>query len=143
MEAEAYALLERGNLLIGECISFGNDRDKVDLSMESAHDLNIQRLQRVTGRLHEVDAGMHSVVHDVHPVHLVLCIQVCIEALLDILNDRSPRIIVIHEITKARGIHDSQAKANAVLFDIGADGLYADGLWRKVERRLLAFLWRV
>ena len=111
--------------------------------MESTHDLHIQRLERVAGGLDEVDASMDAVINNVHAVHLVLSIQVRIESLLNVLDDWPPRIVVVDEVTKARGIHDGQAEADTVLFNVGRDGLYADCLGSKVEGRLLALLWWV
>lgn len=139
--AITYTLFECRDLLVGKCVRFGNDGNQVDLSVKSAHNFDIQWLQRVASWLHEVDTGVHAIVDDVHPVHLVLSVEVSIKALFDVLNDWSPRVIVVHEIAKSRGIYNGQTKAHAVLLDIGGDGLYADGLWCKVERRLLALFW--
>lgn len=44
-EMVAYPGLEAGNLLVGESVRLGNDRDQVDLGVKSSHDLNVQRLQ--------------------------------------------------------------------------------------------------
>ena len=57
--------------------------------------------------LDEVDAGVHTIVNDVHSVDLVLCIEVCIEALFNVLHDWLPRIIVIDEVSKAGRVHNS------------------------------------
>ena len=140
---DTYALLEVGNFLVGECVSLGNDWDKVDFGMKSAHDLYIQRLERMAGWLHEVDTGMHAIVNNVHSVDLVLGVKIGIKSLLNVLDDWAPRVIVVHEVTKAMRINNGQTEADAVLLNIGADGLYADRLWREVERRLLALLWWV
>jgi len=51
---------------------------------------------------------MDSVINNVHAVNLVLGIQVCIEALLNVIHNWSPRLIVIDEITKTRGINNGQ-----------------------------------
>ena len=58
--------------------------------MKAAHDFNVERLERVAGRLNEEDASMDSVVNDVHTVDLVLSFEVSIESLLNILHNRSP-----------------------------------------------------
>ena len=138
-----YTLLEGGNLLIGKRISLGNNRDEIDFGVKSAHDLDIQRLERVASRLNEVNAGVHAVVDNVHAVDLVLGVEVSIKSLLDVLDNGSPRVIVINEVTKARGINHGQTETDAILFNVGADGLYANGLGSKVKRRLLALLGRV
>ena len=141
--ASTYTLLEVRNLLVGESVRLGDNWNEVDLGVKSTHDLNIQRLERVASRLDEVDTSMHAVIDNVHPVHLVLGVEICIESLLDVFDDWPPRIIVVHEVTKTRGIYHGQAEANAILLNICRDGLYADGLGSKVERRLLALLWWV
>ena len=138
-----YTFLEVRNLFIGECVRLCNDWNEVDLGVEATHNLNIQRLERVASGLDEVDASMHAIINNVHPVNLVLGVQVRIESLLDVLDDWPPRIIVVDEVTKARGIHHSQAETDTVLFNVGRDGLYADCLGSKVERRLLTLFWRV
>ena len=110
--------------------------------MKSAHDFNVERLQGVTGRLNEVDTGVHAVVDDVHAVDFVLGIQVSVEALLDVLHNWLPRVVVVHKVAKARGVHDRQSQADAVLFNVRADALYADRLRCEVQGRLLAlFRW--
>lgn len=76
--------------------------------MQSAHDLNVERLQRVTRRLNKVNASVNSVVNNIHPVDLVFGIKVGVKTLLDVLDDRPPRIIVVDKVTKARCINDCE-----------------------------------
>ena len=135
-----YTLLESGNLVVGKGVGLGDNRDKVDLGVQTAHDLDIKRLKRVTSGLDEVDTGVYTVVDNVHAVDFVLGIQVSIEALLDVLDDWAPGVIVVDKVTKAGGVNDSQTQANTVLLNVGADGLDVDGLGREVERWLLALL---
>lgn len=141
--AQTYALLEGRDLLIGEGVCLGNDWDQVDLGVQSAHHLNVERLEGVSGGLNEVYAGVHAVVHNVHAVDLVLSVEVRVEALLNVLNDWSPRIIIVDEISKPGCIHHGEAKADTVLLNVGRNGLYADSLWCEVERWLLALLWGI
>jgi hypothetical protein len=138
-----YALLEGGNLIVGKSVGLGDNGNEVDLGVKAAHDLDIKRLERVTSRLNEVDTGVDTVVDNVHAVDLVLGIQVGIEALLNVLNDWAPGVIVVDKVSEARGVNDSQTQTDSVLLDIGADGLDVDGLGCEVERRLLALLRRV
>ena len=123
-----YSLLEESNLLVGQGIGLGHHGNQVDLGVQATHDLNVQRLQGMAGRLDEVDTGVDAVVHDVGPVDLVLGLQVGIVSLLDVLNNRTPRVVVVHEVAEAGGVDDGQAQTNAVLLDIGADGLDGHGL---------------
>ena len=64
--------LEIRDLLISEGVGLGNHRDQVDLGVQALHHLNVQRLERMASGLDEEDAGVDTVVHDVHAVHLVL-----------------------------------------------------------------------
>jgi hypothetical protein len=108
MQGLSYSGFESHNLLVSHSISLGNDWNQVDLGMKSAHDLDVQRLQRMAGGLNEVDASVNSVINNVHAVDLVFSIQVGIEALLDVIHNWSPRLIIVNEITKTRGINDCQ-----------------------------------
>ena len=136
-------MLKGSNLLVGERVSLGNHRNEVDSGVKPAHHLDIERLQRVAGGLDEVHTCVNAVVDNVHAVDFVLGIEVCVKALLDALHDRSPRVIVVDEIAKARGVNDVQSQTNAVFFNIRADGLDGDGLGGKFEARLFALFRRV
>jgi hypothetical protein len=123
-----YTLLESGNLLVGQSISLGNDGNQVDLGVETAHDLNVQRLQRMAGGLNEVDTGVDAVVDNVAAVDLVLGLEVGVVALLDVLDNWAPRIIVVDEVTESGGIDHAEAEADTVLFNVGAGRLDRNGL---------------
>lgn len=138
-----YSGLEGHDLLVGEGVSLGNDGNQVDLGMKATHDLNIQRLKRVAGRLDEENASVDSVVHNVHTVDLVLGIQVCVISLLDVLDNGSPRLVVVHEITETRGIDNGEAETDTSLLDVCTDRLNSNGLGNDVQARSLALLGRV
>ena len=91
--------------------------------MKSAHNLNVQRLQCMASWLNKVHTGVNSVVNDVHSVDLVLGIQVGIEALLDVVYNWSPGLIVVDKVTESGGINNSQTQTNTVLLNICAYGL--------------------
>ena len=80
------------------------------------------------GRLDEEDNSMDAVIHNVHAVNLVLSVEVRIEALLNVLNNWLPRLVIVNEVAETRRVHHGQPQADTVLFDIGADGLYRDSL---------------
>lgn len=113
-------MLESGDLLISHCISLSNNWNQVDLRVQSAHDLNVKWLESMSSWLDEVDTGMNSVVNNVHSVDLVLGIKISIEALLDVVHDWSPGLVVVDEITKAWSVDDSQPQAHAVFLNICA-----------------------
>jgi len=138
-----HSALERVDLFVGQSVSLGDDWDEVDLGVESAHDFDVQRLERVTGRLDEVNTSVYTVVDNVHAVDFVLGVQVSIKSLLNVLHDGSPRVVVVDKVTEAWSINNVQPQANTILFNVGADRLDRDGLWCKVEAWLLGFLWRI
>lgn len=76
--------------------------------MQSTHDFDIQRFESVAGGLNKVDACMYTVVHDVHPVHFVLGIQIRVEASFDVLSDGPPRIVVVDKIAKSRCVYNGE-----------------------------------
>ena len=96
--------------------------------MHAAHHLNVQGLQGVAGRLDEVNAGVDAVVDNVAAVDLVLGLKVGVEALLNVLDNRAPRVIVVHKVTKSRGVDHSQAQTNTVLLNVGTDRIDGHGL---------------
>lgn len=111
--------------------------------MQTLHDLNIKGLQRVAGGLDEEHASMDAVIHNVHAVDPVLSIQVGIEALLDVVDNGPPRLVVVDKVTKAGSVDNSQAKADTGLLNVGADGLNGDSLGDDVQAGALALLGRV
>lgn len=118
-----YSLLEQSNLLVGQSIGLRDDGDQVDLGVQAAHNLDIQRLEGVASRLNEVDTGVDAVVDNVAAVDLVLSLEVGVETLLDVLDNRAPRVVVVDKVTEAGGIDDAQAETDTVLLNIGAGGL--------------------
>jgi len=89
--------------------------------MKPSHNLNIQGLQGMSGRLNEVDTGVDSVVNDIHSVNLILGFQIGVKTLLNVINDWAPRLIIIDKVPESRGIDNSEAKANAILLNISRD----------------------
>ena len=96
--------------------------------MQAAHDLDVQGLQGVTGGLDEVNTGVDAVVNNVAAVDLVLGLKVGVEALLDVLDNGAPRVIVVDEVTESGSVDHGQAEPDTVLLNVGAGGLDRDGL---------------
>ena len=136
-------MLEQGNLLVRKGVSLGNHWNQVDLGVQAAHDLNVERLQGVAGGLDEVDARVDTVVNDVGTVDLVFGLQVGIVSLLNVLDNGAPRVIVVHKVTKPGRVDHGQAKADTVLFDVSADGLDGHSLGDDVVAGGSALLGRV
>lgn len=139
----SYSLLEHGYLLVCQGVRLSDDWDQVDLGVQSSHDLNVEWLQRVACRLNEIDTCMNTVVDDVHAVDLILCLEICIESLLNVLNDWSPGIVVVDKITKAGCVDNGQSESDTVLFNIRADRLYGYSLWDDIKTGPFALSWRI
>ena len=86
--------------------------------MKPSHNLDIQGLQGMSGRLNEVDTGVDSVINNVHSVNLVLGFQIGVETLLNVINDWAPGFIIVDKVSESRGIDNSKAKTNAILLNI-------------------------
>ena len=94
----------------------------------------------MTSRLNEVHTGVDAVVDDVHAVDLVLSVEVGIEALLDVLDNGAPGLVVIDEVTEAGCVDDVQSQTDAVLLDVCADGLNGDSCGGEVKAGLFLLL---
>ena len=94
----------------------------------------------MTSRLNEVHTGVDAVVDNVHAVDLVLGVEVGIEALLDVLDNGAPGLVVVDEVTEAGCVDDVQSQTDAVLLDVCADGLNGDSCGGEVEAGLFLLL---
>lgn len=63
----------------------------------------------MAGGLNEEYAGVDTVVHNIHAIDLVFGVQIGIVTLLDVVDNRPPRLVVVDKVTKPRGVNDSQA----------------------------------
>ena len=111
--------------------------------MEPTHNFDVQGFEGVTCRLDEVHACVDPVINYVHAIDLVLRLEVCVKALLNVLHDRTPRVVVVDKVTESWSVHNGQTKPDPILLDICTDGLDRDGLWDDVKARAFAFLRRV
>lgn len=141
--SRTHPCFERIDLVIRQSIGLGDDRNQVDLGVQSAHDFDIKGFEGMARRLDEVDACMHAVIHNVHAVDLVLGIKIRVEALFNVLDYRSPRIVVIDKITETWSVYDRKTQTNTILFNIRADGLYRDSLRLDIHAWSFALFWWV
>lgn len=128
-----YAVLEQLSLLQGETIRLGNDRHNIDSLAQLLQDDNIDWLEGVTGGGDEVQAAVDAGVLDVTlTLRSQLLAQICAVLVLDVLDNRIPAAVVVHQVAISRGINNVQAQTHAVLLDDvghGVDlGRLADGL---------------
>lgn len=104
-----YALLERGQVSRAESISLGNHWNQVDARAESLHDLDVERLQGVTGGADEVQARVDTEIDLVVSARLLLLQHVRLVLVVEELDDWHPGVAVVDVVTEARGVDDSQA----------------------------------
>jgi hypothetical protein len=86
---------------------------------------------------------MNSIIDDIHTIDLILGLQICIKALLNIVDNWPPGLIVVDKITKTWSVDDGEAKTHTILFNVGANRLDRDSLWDNVKAGPLALLWWV
>lgn len=86
---------------------------------------------------------MNTIVHNVYPIHLVFRVEVRIESLFNVFDDRPPRVVIVDKIAKSWCVNNGQAQANAIFLDIGTDRLYRDGFWDDVKSGASSFFGRV
>ena len=97
----------------------------------------------MTSGLDEVDASVDPIVDNIDPVDPILGIQVGIEALVDIVHDRTPGLIIVDEIAKAWRVHHGQPKSDPILLDVSTDRLDGDRLWYYVMAGTRSFFGRI
>ena len=76
--------------------------------MKAAHNLYIERFERVASRLNEIHACVNAVIHNVHPIDFVLSIKIGVKALLNVLNNGTPGRIIVDKIAKSRRVNNGQ-----------------------------------
>ncbi|KAH3671682.1 hypothetical protein OGAPHI_000387 [Ogataea philodendri] len=123
------SLLELLDLLLGESVGFGNHWNKVYLFVNLLHESDVQRLQRVSGRLNKVQACVDSVVDNGGPVDLGLSLQVLVESGVDLVDNRFPGISIVDTLAESWTVNNGQAQLDVVFLDIGADSLDGNLNW--------------
>ncbi len=73
--------------------------------------------------LNEVHTGMNTIINNIHAIDLVFSIEVCVEALLNVINNWAPGFVVVDKVSEAMGIHNSQTQTNAIFLNVSTDGL--------------------
>lgn len=124
---EGLAFLER------QRVGLGDDGHDVDHVRQLLEDDNVDGLERVARRLDEKEAAVDAGVLDVAlPLRRELLAQVGRVLVLDVLDDRVPAALVVHQVAVAGGVNDIEPEPHAVLLDVvgyrvdlgrGADGL--------------------
>jgi len=101
--------ISRGLSLVEKCVRTGR--------------VHIRGYIRVTCRANEVQAGVDAKVGFLVSLGLLLLPHVCFMLVVDELDDRQPRIPVVHVVAKSRGVDDSQLDLELTLLELGLDDL--------------------
>ena len=105
----AYPVLKLSKISRAKCVRLCNNRDEVDSRAQTLHDFDIQRLQCVSGRSDEVQACVDTQVNLVYTAWLLLLQHVRFMLVVQEFDDGHPGVSVVHVVSKARGVDDSQA----------------------------------
>lgn len=126
-------LLESLALLESQRVGLCDDGHDVDHVGQLLEDDDVDGLERVARRLDEEEATVDAGVLDVAlPLRRELLAQVGRVLVLDVLHDRVPAALVVHQVAVTRRVHDVEPEPHAVLLDVvgyrvdlgrGADGL--------------------
>lgn len=124
----SYPFLERSPLLQGQAITLGNDGHNVDEFREFLQNHNVNWLQAVTRRLDEEEAAVNA---GILKVTLALGGQffakVCAVLILDVLDDRIPAPLIVHQVTISGSIDNIETQAHTVFLNEVRDGLNFGG----------------
>jgi len=63
----------------------------------------------VAGRANEVQAGVHTEINLLGSARLLLLEHVALMLVVKELDDRLPRVAVVHVVAETRGVNDSEA----------------------------------
>lgn len=108
-----YPMLELAQISRAEGISLGNYGNQVDTGAEPLHNLDVKRLQGVTGWSNEVEASVHAKIDLLRATRLLLLQHVGLMLVIKELDNRLPRVTVVDIVTEARGIDNSEADYTA------------------------------
>ncbi|KAH9822081.1 hypothetical protein Tdes44962_MAKER04756 [Teratosphaeria destructans] len=125
---QTYAMLEFGKVRRRQRVSLGDDRDQIDTGAQPFHHFNVQRLQSVTGRADEVQAGVHTEVDLLGTAWLLLLKHVALVLVVQKLDDWLPAVAVVHVVSEAWGVDDGQADLEELLLQLGLGDFNLDGL---------------
>eukprot|EP00123_Amoebidium_parasiticum_P009036 comp19181_c0_seq1/m.21886 comp19181_c0_seq1/g.21886 ORF comp19181_c0_seq1/g.21886 comp19181_c0_seq1/m.21886 type:complete len:367 (+) comp19181_c0_seq1:266-1366(+) len=105
-------------LIQRQCVCLCNDGHDICNFPNSLHALHINGFKTVAGGGDEIQNHVHSCVCNVMLAFWAeLLIEIRLVLVLDILDNRHPRICVVDLVTESRGINNSQFNASALLLD--------------------------
>ena len=128
-----HGLLERAYLVGRHGVRLGYDGYEVDAVVQALHDLDIERLERVSGR-DEVEAAVDARVGDGQAtVHLRLGVEVLVVARIDVVDDGRPAVGVVYGLAEAGRVDDGEAQVDALLGEQGCGGVHGERLLAALE----------
>lgn len=114
-----YLRLELGQIGGAEGVGLSDNRNEVDTSAKTLHDLNVERLQSVASGADEVQASVDTEVDLLSTLGLLLLKHVRLMLVVQELDDGLPRVAVVDVVTEARGVNDSEADCWADKRNVG------------------------
>lgn len=121
-------MLEDDQVVGAHCVCFCYDRDQIDSSTQSLHNLDIQRLQCVSSRSNKVETSMNSEIRLVLSLWLLLLSHVHLMLVVKEVNDGCPAVSIVDIVAKARCVDDSQLDLELLLLELGLDNVNFDCL---------------
>lgn len=85
-----YPVLKPSQICRTQGICFSNYRDQIDAGAKALHDLNVKRLERVSGWPDEVQTSMDTEVNFVYPAGLLLLQHVRLMLVVEKLDNWHP-----------------------------------------------------
>lgn len=98
-----------------EGICLCDNGDQVDSRAQSFHNLNVQRLQCVSGGADEIQAGMNTEINLINTARLLLLQHVRFMLVVQELDDWHPGIAVVDIISEARCVNDGETNYSQLL----------------------------
>jgi hypothetical protein len=117
------ALLENEEVVLGEGVGFSNNRDEIDTRAETLHDLDVERLQSVSGGPNEVQATMDPEVGLLPTLGLLFLSHIGLVLVIDEIDDWGPRVTVVDIVAESWGVNDAELDFELLLLELGLDYL--------------------
>lgn len=102
-------MLVAGQISWAEGICLGDNGDQVHSGAESLHDLDIQRLQGMSGRSDEVEACVDTEIDLVNTAGLLLLQHVGLMLIIQELDNWHPRVAVVDIVAETRCVDNGQS----------------------------------
>ena len=74
------------------------------LVVEHLHELYVERLEAVAGRIDEIETAVNAIVHNVAPIQTRLVLEVLLKLVVYVLNDWLETVCVINGVSEPRCI---------------------------------------